>query len=95
MGEADAVGGELLHVGGAVEVVEGLFDGVAVFIDDEGDGGVHETHVIDEEDDDVGGGRGLHSSRGLRPRTVVRRGGLHFSCRLRCHTVVRGCGEGR
>lgn len=54
LAEADAAFGEALHAGGAVVVVEWVGLWFAVGVGEERDGGVHEAHVIDEEDDDVG-----------------------------------------
>lgn len=53
-GEADACGGEALHVGGVVPLVEGLAHGLAAAVGIEWQRGVHESHVIDKEEDNVG-----------------------------------------
>ena len=47
------VSGQLFHVGCAVEVIQGDPLGFPVFVV-EGDGGVPDSHVIDEKEEEVG-----------------------------------------
>ena len=63
-GEARALCGQPFHVGRAVPVVQRLALGFSVAVGDEGDGSIHQSHIVYEEDYDVGALLGSQRSGG-------------------------------
>ena len=59
--EADALLCQPFHVGRAVPVVQRLAQRVALRVHIEGEGGIHQSHVIHQEKDDVGAVLGGHA----------------------------------
>ena len=51
--EADALMGKTFHVGRTVPVVQRIAHRIALAVGQERDGGVHDTHVVHQEQDDV------------------------------------------
>ena len=68
--EADALTGKPFHVGRTVPVVQRIAHRIALAVGQERDGGVHDTHVVHQEQDDVrallrrGGGPGQGQAQG-------------------------------
>ena len=54
LGEASSRCRQLLHVWRAVEIIQGILHRLILGIDHKGNRGIHQPHVIDEEEDDVG-----------------------------------------
>ena len=52
--ESDTAISETFHVGSPIPIIERVTLGFTVFVREEGDRGVHYSHVVDEEDDNVG-----------------------------------------
>ena len=52
--ETRALFGESFHVRCAIEVVEGVTLRITVFVGQKGERAIHQSHVVHQEDDDVG-----------------------------------------
>ena len=62
LAEARPCGSEALHARGAVEFVEWVDLQIAAFVSEKRHGGIHQAHVVDEEDDNVGFASGIFAS---------------------------------